>query len=84
VVFSPDGFRVASTSWDNSVQEWDNAQRTELLSYSTQTFNHKIKFGDDSTKIVVDNELIPMPSQVPSYSNAAPLPKPVPICLLAV
>src|SRR5436305_4785955 len=68
VVFSPDGSRIASGSYDKTVRVWDIATGTELLCHDTHEYN-KIEFSDDSTKMMVDGELISIPSRL-SLSDA--------------
>ena len=77
VVFSPDGSRVASGSDDNTVRVWDITNRTELLCYDTWTYDNKIKFSDDSTKIILNNQLVPIPSQMTLFRTTAQSSGPV-------
>jgi hypothetical protein len=73
VVFSPDGSRVASGSWDETVRVWELASSTVSLCYDTGTDHQEIEFSDDSTKIVVNGDVFSVPSQMGVAGTAAGL-----------
>src|SRR5947207_7024915 len=56
VVFSPDGSRVASSSYDETVRVWDVVQATELVRQQTKTYSPVTTFSDDSMKPVGDGQ----------------------------
>jgi WD40 repeat protein len=71
VVFSPDGLRLASGSYDQTVRVRDVVSLAELMCYNTETDAHKIEFNDDSMKIVVNSNVLPLPSQTQASSTAS-------------
>jgi WD40 repeat protein len=57
VAFSPDGTRLATTSWDKTVKVWNVASGQELLTLSGHTERVKrIAFSPDGTRLVTASE----------------------------
>jgi hypothetical protein len=65
VVFSPDGTRLASCSYDQKVRVWDVTSTTELVCHDTQPYYNRIEFNDDNTKISVNGKAMPIPTRTP-------------------
>eukprot|EP00900_Chrysochromulina_parva_P002012 jgi/Chrpa1/11811/Chrysochromulina_OHIO_Genome00010161-RA len=55
VAFSPDGTKIVSGSYDQTIKIWDSTDKLELLSEKTNTHSDTIRsvaFSQDGTKIV--------------------------------
>jgi hypothetical protein len=48
------------------MQVWDIASATEILFYDAGTHIHNIEFSPDSTKIVMNDKMLSILSQIPS------------------
>jgi WD domain, G-beta repeat len=78
VVRSPDEPHVISGSYDNTVRVWDVPSLPELLRYDAGTYDQKIDFSNDSSKIMVNGNLLSISPQtrVPNTAAASPGPHP--------
>ena len=78
VVFSPNGSRVASGSYDNTVRVWDITSSTDILCYDTGTYEHNVYFSEDGSQILVNGMSLSLPPQTPFSSASASTPSPSP------
>lgn len=61
---------------NNTVRVWDIANSMELLCYNAHIYNHNIEFSNDSTKVLINGELVQISSQMLLSDTAANLFKP--------
>lgn len=54
---------------------WDVVSTTDLLCYDAGRYVHRIELSDDSMKIVVNGDLLSVPSQIGAASTAAGSPQ---------
>lgn len=66
---------MPSGSDHKTVRVWDVASSTEVLRYEAGTWDQKIEFSDDSMKIIVNGDLVSVPSQTGVASAAAGSPR---------
>ena len=60
VVFSPNGSRVASSSWDKTSRVWDLVSSAEIF-HCDASYKAVIEFSDDGSQLVVDGKTLSLP-----------------------